>query len=55
MTAAAAPAPAAAAAAPAAAPAAAGPGAKEMADLLGMTYSQEPLSGMRCADRLARH
>ena len=43
-------APAPAAAAPAAAPAApapAGPGAKELADLLGMTYRQEPLSGMR--------
>ncbi|WP_422366781.1 pyruvate dehydrogenase complex dihydrolipoamide acetyltransferase [Pelagibius sp.] len=42
--AAAAPAP---AAATAAAPAVSGPGAKEMADLLGMTYTQEPLSGMR--------
>jgi len=31
----------------AAAPAASGPGAKEMADLLGMSYTQEPLSGMR--------
>ena len=40
------PAPAAPASA-AAAPAAAGPGAKEMADLLGMSYRQEPLSGMR--------
>ncbi len=45
-------APAAAAAAPsaapaAAAPAAAGPSAKEAADLLGMEYEQEPLSGMR--------
>ena len=37
-----------AAAAPAAAaPAASGPGAKQMADLLGMSYRQEPLSGMR--------
>ena len=40
-------APAPAAAAAPAAPAPSGPGAKEMADLLGMTYSQEPLSGMR--------
>jgi len=48
-------APAAVAAAPAAAPAAAaaaapapaGPGAKQLADLLGMKYRQEPLSGMR--------
>ena len=39
--------PAAPAPAPAAAAAPAGPGAKEMADLLGMTYRQEPLSGMR--------
>ena len=31
----------------AAAPAAAGPGAKQLADMLGMTYKQEPLSGMR--------
>jgi len=31
----------------AAAPAAAGPGAKALADMLGMTYRQEPLSGMR--------
>ncbi|MEQ9609585.1 MAG: pyruvate dehydrogenase complex dihydrolipoamide acetyltransferase, partial [Kiloniellaceae bacterium] len=30
-----------------AAPAAAGPGAKQLADMLGMTYKQEPLSGMR--------
>ncbi len=37
----------AATAATAAAPAAAGPGAKELADLLGMSYTQEPLSGMR--------
>ncbi|HEX9790619.1 MAG TPA: pyruvate dehydrogenase complex dihydrolipoamide acetyltransferase [Kiloniellales bacterium] len=29
------------------APVAAGPGAKALADLLGMTYRQEPLSGMR--------
>ncbi|WP_299617085.1 pyruvate dehydrogenase complex dihydrolipoamide acetyltransferase [Pelagibius sp.] len=36
-----------AAAAPAAAPAPSGPGAKQMADLLGMAYTQEPLSGMR--------
>ncbi|HMB77600.1 MAG TPA: 2-oxo acid dehydrogenase subunit E2, partial [Kiloniellaceae bacterium] len=41
------PAEAAAAAAPAAKPAAAGPGAKEMADLLGMSHRQEPLSAMR--------
>jgi len=37
----------AAAPATAAAPAAAGPGAKQLADMLGMTYKQEPLSGMR--------
>ena len=36
-----------AAAARAAAPAPSGPGAKQMADLLGMAYTQEPLSGMR--------
>src|SRR5690554_5849295 len=36
-----------AAAAPAAAPAAAGPSAKQLADMLGMAYTQEPLSGMR--------
>jgi pyruvate dehydrogenase E2 component (dihydrolipoamide acetyltransferase) len=35
------------AAAAAAAPAAAGPGAKKLADMLGMAYRQEPLSGMR--------
>ena len=35
------------AAAAAAAPAAAGPGAKKLADMLGMSYRQEPLSGMR--------
>jgi pyruvate dehydrogenase E2 component (dihydrolipoamide acetyltransferase) len=35
------------AAAVAAAPAAGGPGAKALADMLGMTYKQEPLSGMR--------
>ncbi len=36
-----------AAAAPAAAPTPAGPGAKQLADLLGMAHTQEPLSGMR--------
>ncbi|GAB4241210.1 MAG: pyruvate dehydrogenase complex dihydrolipoamide acetyltransferase [Kiloniellaceae bacterium] len=36
-----------AAAPAAAAPAAAGPGAKQLADMLGMAYTQEPLSGMR--------
>src|SRR3546814_9906485 len=35
------------AAAAAAAPKAAGPGAKQLADMLGMTYRQEPLSSMR--------
>ncbi len=35
------------AAAAAAAPAAAGPGAKQLADMLDMAYTQEPLSGMR--------
>jgi pyruvate dehydrogenase E2 component (dihydrolipoamide acetyltransferase) len=40
-------APAAAPSAAAAAPAAAGPGAKQYADMLGMAYRQEPLSGMR--------
>jgi pyruvate dehydrogenase E2 component (dihydrolipoyllysine-residue acetyltransferase) len=35
------------AAAASAAPAASGPGAKALADMLGMTYRQEPLSGMR--------